>query len=138
MENAKVILVDGNVFFRNGLQTILKNLGHADIIGVAADGEEFLAMLDSCTPDVVFLDIKIPKMNGYEITKLALKKEPGITIVAYSLYEENCFISKMLESGAKGYLSKCRNNIEIIERILSNWKEGYFFSKEIETEFLHR
>jgi len=132
VEIAKVILVDNNVFFRNGLQDILKNIGGANIIGVATDGQEFMEMLETKKPDIVFMDIRMPRLNGYQTTKLALEKEPDMTIVAYSSFEETCFIKQMMESGAKGYLSKCRNNIDIITKLLADWKTGYFFSKEIE------
>jgi len=126
------MLVDNNVFFRNGLQDILKNMGGADIIGVASDGQEFMEMLETRNPDIVFMDIRMPRLNGYETTKLALAKTPDLTIIAYSSFEETCFIKQMLDSGARGYLSKCRNNIDIINKLLANWKVGYFFSKEIE------
>jgi DNA-binding NarL/FixJ family response regulator len=134
LSGAKIILVDNNIFFRNGLKNILQNLGNVDIIGIASDGIEFIEILEKNKPDIVFIDIQMPNLNGFEAAKMALEIFPDLIVIAFSGYEEDSYIKKMVDIGAKGYLSKSRNNIEILKKIIVNRKQGYFFSEELNFE----
>ena len=81
MDKIKIILVDDKVVYRNAIKTLLQKLGDIDIIAEVSNGAEFLRLLQFCKPDLVFIDIEMPEMNGIEATKAALKINPSIVII---------------------------------------------------------
>lgn len=127
----KIILVDDQPTYRFTLKNILDDAGEVDIIAEASDGIEFIELLKTHSPDVVFMDIEMPRMNGIEATKEALKTHPNLTIIGLSMYENQSYINQLIEAGAKGYLLKMGNNLEIFRHILKNPKSEVFMSSGI-------
>lgn len=106
----KIIIVDDHKFFRNSLITFFSYDDKYEIIGEASDGVEFIELLEKELPDIVLMDIKMPKMDGVEATKLATNyygKE--LKIIALTMHEEFEYLKGMIEAGISGYLYK--NNI---------------------------
>jgi DNA-binding NarL/FixJ family response regulator len=130
MKDRKVILVDKFSFLRKALKNTLQSIGNVEIVAEASCGQEFLALLDTITPDIVFIDIKIPKIDGIEATRIASKKYPNIAIIGFSSNERQCYIDQMMQAGARGYLSKCKNNYEILSEIIKDPKKGNFYSSD--------
>ncbi|MEI6122021.1 MAG: response regulator transcription factor [Bacteroidota bacterium] len=126
----KVIIVDNEETFRKGLKTVLLNIGEVDIVAEATNGEEFLKALTQTMADVVFMDIKMPVMDGIEATKRAMKLYPELTIIGFSSYENQDYINSMLDAGATGYLSKSGDNYDLLQSIMNNPKAGYFSGKK--------
>lgn len=131
MGTTKIILVDDKVVYRNAIKTLLQKLGDIDIIAEASNGVEFLALLDNHHPDLIFMDIEMPEMNGIEATKEALKRDPDLVIIGLSMYENQKYVDDLINAGAKGYLLKLSDNAQIFRQILKNPKAEIFFSKEI-------
>ena len=134
MSKIKVILVDDKLVYRNAIKTLLQKLGDVDIIAEASNGKEFLSLLDTCDPDLVFIDIEMPEMNGIEATKEALKINPALVIIGLSMYDNKKYVSDLIEAGARGYLLKLSDNASIFSQILKNPRAEVFFSKEISPE----
>ncbi|MFN8258298.1 MAG: response regulator transcription factor [Bacteroidales bacterium] len=130
MKKQKIILVDNVGFLRNALKNILLSIGNVEIIAEARNGNEFIELLDKFPTDIAFIDIKLPTDEGIEITKAALKKNPKLTIIAFSSVDKQCYIDQIIAAGAKGYLSKCENNYNVLVDIIKDPKSGYFFSNE--------
>jgi len=140
-ENIKVLVVDDHELFRKGVIMVLTKMDNVDVIGEANNGKEFLAMLNSHKPDVVFIDIKMPIMNGIEATTIATNRFPDIKIIALSMFGEEEYLHKMINAGAKGFLLK-NSSISEIERAINlvyNGKNcysddllGYFTDKFID------
>jgi DNA-binding NarL/FixJ family response regulator len=127
----KVVVVDDHEFFRKGLILTINRYKHLQVIGEASCGDEFLNMLDEKTPDIVFMDIKMPGINGIETTKQALEKNPDIIIIALSMYGEEEYLESMLEAGAQGFLLKNIDK-EGLDRALNAICEGrQYFSEEL-------
>lgn len=130
-KNKSIIVVDDHEFFRKGLILTINRYKDLHVIGEASCGDEFLTMLDKKTPDIVFMDIKMPGTNGIETTKQALEKNPGIIIIALSMYGEEEYLESMLEAGAQGFLLKNIDK-EGLDRALSAICEGrQYFSEEL-------
>lgn len=142
-KSIKVIVVDDHELFRKGVIMVLKKMDNVEVIGEAGDGKEFLAMLNSHKPDVVFIDIKMPLMNGIEATTQATKRFPELNIIALSMFGEEEYLHKMINAGAKGFLLK-NSSIGEIERaiyLVNNGKNcysddllGYFTNKFIDNK----
>lgn len=116
----RIILVDNESTFRKGLKDVLNNIGDVEIVGEASDGAEFLHMLDRISADVVFIDIRMPVMDGVEATREAKKRFPFLRIYGFSSYESQSYIDLMMGAGANGYLTKSGNNYETLIQIINN------------------
>lgn len=127
----KVILVDDQKVFRKSLSETLHTAGHADIVAEASNGEEFLDLLKTHSPDVVFMDIEMPVMNGIEATKKALLKYPNLVIIGLSLYENESYVEELINAGARGYLLKSSDNHELFRSILKYPEAEIFFSEDL-------
>ena len=125
----KIILVDDHELFRQSLKSIITIENIATIIGEASNGKEFLDQLTYLKPDLVLMDIDMPVMNGLEATEKALKIMPDLKIIAFTMFGDDDYISKMIELGAMGYILKsCDFSVleKAIELILKG--EKYYHS----------
>lgn len=127
----KIILVDDKEVFRNSLIETLKMAGDIEIIGEASNGEEFLNLLLYKQPDIVFMDIEMPVMNGIEATKKALLKYPNLVIIGLSLYENESYVEELINAGARGYLLKTSDNHLLFKSILRYPESEVFFSEDL-------
>lgn len=129
----KIILVDDKEVYRNAIRNLLLKLGNVKIIAEAKSGTEFLKILKTETPDIVFMDIEMPDLNGIEATREALKINKNLVIIGLSLYEKANYVNELMKAGARGYLLKLSNNISIFSEILENPTKKIYLSAELET-----
>ncbi|NJO88834.1 MAG: response regulator transcription factor [Chloroflexia bacterium] len=123
----KTIIVDDHKIFREGLQYLLSKFENIVVFAEAANGKQFLEIIDNEVPDLVLMDIDMPLINGIEATKIALKKYPYIKIIALSMRGDKTYFDEMLEAGAKGFVLKESGSAELksaIENVLIG--ENYF------------
>jgi DNA-binding NarL/FixJ family response regulator len=131
MEKIKIIITDDHQLFRNGLKILLNAFQEFEVTAEASNGEEFLRILKNTPADVVLMDINMPEMDGIEATRKGLKINPGIDIIALSMYGEEEYYYKMVDAGAKGFLLKDSDISEVKEAILTVKKGGSYFSQEL-------
>jgi DNA-binding NarL/FixJ family response regulator len=127
----RVIIVDDHEIFRVGLHQIINKLGYAKVVGEAADGVEFLDLLDQEETDIVLMDIEMPVMNGAEATRKALEKYPDLKIIALSVYKDDEHIRMMMDVGVKGFLIK-----NIRKDVLDRALQAVFIGKTYYSEEL--
>lgn len=131
MEKIKIILVDDHQLFRNGLKILLDGFPEFDVAAEASNGNDFLNIIKNTTADIVLMDINMPEMDGIEATRKGLKINPSLNIIALSMYGEEEYYYKMMDSGAKGFLLKDSDISEVKEAILTVKKGGNYFSQEL-------
>ena len=131
MEKIKIIITDDHQLFRNGLKILLNAFQEFEVAGEASNGEEFLRLLKSTPADIVLMDINMPEMDGIEATRKGLKINPGIDIIALSMYGEEEYYYKMVDAGAKGFLWKDSDISEVKEAIMTVKRGGSYFSQEL-------
>ena len=105
-EPSKVMIVDDHTLFRQGLRKVLENYKGIEVIGEASDGKDAVAKIDELQPDVVLMDIKMPRMEGFESTRLIRESYPDLVIIALTMYEDADYVVKMVHAGANGYMHK--------------------------------
>ena len=127
MSKIQIIIADDHQLFRNGLKILLNSFPEFEVTGEAANGVEFLKLLNTVNADIALMDINMPGMDGIEATRKGLKLSPGINIIALSMYGEEEYYYKMVDAGAKGFLLKDSDIYEVKEAILSVAKGGSFF-----------
>jgi len=131
MDKIRIIITDDHQLFRNGLKILLNAFQEFEVVAEASNGEEFLRILKNTPAEVVLMDINMPEMDGIEATRKGLKLNPGIDIIALSMYGEEEYYYKMVDAGAKGFLLKDSDISEVKEAILTVRRGGSYFSQEL-------
>lgn len=101
----RVLLADDHALFRDGVRSLLEARG-IEVVGEAGDGEEALEAAMRLHPDVILMDITMPRMDGLEATRLITARAPEITIVMLTVSDEDRMLFEAIKSGAQGYLLK--------------------------------
>lgn len=126
-----VIIVEDNEMFRDGIVSILHLDEIANVLAVASNGKEYMELLEKYKPDLVLMDIEMPIMNGIEAARVSIRKYPKLKILALSMYGEERYCSDMLEAGAKGFVLKTANKIELIRAVKDVINDKVYFSNEL-------
>lgn len=134
---AKVLLVDDHKTMRSGFALLLKDLGH-EVIGQASNGIECLKLLETCSPDIVLMDIQMPEMNGIEATKIALQKYPSLNILVLSMYDDEEYYNSLINIGAKGFILKDSEHDEVEVAINAVFSGKLYFSQSLLMNLLKR
>ncbi|MEK7268776.1 MAG: response regulator transcription factor [Nitrospirota bacterium] len=117
MERIKVLIADDHRVVREGLVAILKTKENIEVVGEAQDGQEAVEKARTLEPDVILMDVSMPRMGGVEATRLIKREFPHIGIVALTMYEEQQYIFDLVRAGATGYLLKDTESAQIVEAI---------------------
>jgi DNA-binding NarL/FixJ family response regulator len=102
----RVLAADDQRVVREGLAMLLGLLSDVEIVGTAANGEEALAMADELRPDVILMDLRMPKVDGVEATRRLRASHPEIKVVVLTTYADDRSVIEALRAGALGYLTK--------------------------------
>jgi PAS domain S-box-containing protein len=116
-EGIRVLLVDDHKILREGLARLLKGEPDIEIVGEAEDGVEAVRLAASLLPDVVVMDINLPRMNGIEATRSLRRKTPSVKVVALSMHGEEDIKTRMKEAGAEAYVLKGAPAAELVDAI---------------------
>ncbi|MEI8073984.1 MAG: response regulator transcription factor [Bacteroidota bacterium] len=113
----RIMLADDHPLFIEGLSMMLRREPDFELCGIANNGREVLEMLPTTNPDLILLDINMPKMNGLETIKYIKQSYPNVKIVMLSGYFDDAIIKEAKAKGANGYLLKSSQKDELIQTI---------------------
>jgi len=136
-ETIKIMIAEDQGLIRHSLAALLSAVDGFQIVGLAANGEELLKQLELVKPDVILMDIKMPKMNGIEVTKTIDEKMPWVKVIALSGFDHPVYIKEMLKNGAKGFISKNCSIEELCEAIRMVNSGAQYFCKTISSIVFH-
>lgn len=125
------MLVDDHALVRTGIYRLIDDADHIHVVGEAESGEEALVLYKSLQPDVVLMDINMPGIGGIEATRRMIKHDENAGIIVLSVHAEKAFPKRLLEAGAKGYLTKGCNVEEIIDAIENVSRGANYLSPSI-------
>ena len=117
MERIKVLIADDHRVVREGLMAILKTKENIEVVGEAQDGQEAIEKARTLEPDVILMDVSMPRMGGVEATRQIKREFPHIGIIALTMYDEQQYIFDLVRAGATGYLLKDTESSQIVEAI---------------------
>ncbi len=117
MDKIRIILTEDHVVVRQSIHQFLDHEHDLEVIGEAADGEEAVKLAMLRKPDVVVMDVSMPRLNGIEATKQIKARLPATAVLALTAYDYDEYIFALLEAGAAGYLLKDVSGQELIEAI---------------------
>ena len=102
----RVLIVDDHALFRRGLQMVLEGEADIDVVGEASDGHEAIERAEATTPDVVLMDVRMPKRSGIEATRTIKDTLPSTKILMLTISDEEADLYEAIKAGASGYLLK--------------------------------
>jgi DNA-binding NarL/FixJ family response regulator len=109
----RVLIADDQKVVREGLAMVLGLLRDVEVVGAASDGDEAVALAGDLHPDVVLMDLRMPRCDGVEATRILRERQPGTKVVVLTTYADDRSVLDALRAGARGYLTKDVGGTEI-------------------------
>ncbi len=117
MEKIRVMLAEDHVVVREGTRELIQHEEDMEVVGEAGDGEEAVALAPRVKPNVIIMDVNMPKLNGIEATKQIKAMMPSVAVLVLTAYDNDQYVSALLEAGAAGYLLKNIKGRELIDAV---------------------
>jgi DNA-binding NarL/FixJ family response regulator len=102
----RILIVDDHPITRDGLRTALSLTDEVEVVGEASSGEEAIKVVEDTTPDVIFMDVRMPGMNGIQATRVIRERHPETKVILFTVDESRASISEAIQAGVSGYLLK--------------------------------
>lgn len=123
----RVAIVDDHVMVREGIKQLLEMDGDIVVVGEAGDGEEGIRVMEACNPDVLLLDINMPKMNGLEVLEYIKNSGVKRKVLVLTIHNEVEYMVKAMEIGASGYVLK-DSDLSVLRQAIFSVYEGKPFA----------
>lgn len=131
MEKIKVLLADDHELVRTGLVKLLEAYKDITVIGEAGDGQEAVEKTKKLNPDVLVIDLSMPKLTGIEATKIIRKECPKVAVLVLTMHQNEEYVYQIFRSGAGGYILKDTGKDELATAIRTVAKGEKFFSPRV-------
>jgi DNA-binding NarL/FixJ family response regulator len=115
MSSIRVILADDHTLFREGLRAIINDENDMAVVGEARDGLEALQKVDELHPDVVLMDINMPRLDGVQAARQLSAQHPQVRIIILTMYDQDKYVFESIRAGACSYLLKDAPGQRLIE-----------------------
>ncbi|MGH9680204.1 MAG: response regulator transcription factor [Candidatus Acidiferrales bacterium] len=137
MTGLRIFIADDHELVRRGLRTLLKGHENWQVVGEAADGKEAVEQVTLLKPDIVILDVSMPRLNGLEATRRISKLFHRLPVLILTMHESDELIREVLAAGARGYVTKSGAMEEVIRAVEALWKRKTYFTSNAEEVMLH-
>lgn len=127
----KILIADDHKMFADGVESILSDEAHIEIIAKCYEGYKIFHELEKQQPDIILLDVNLPDMSGIQVCEKLKKEYPHIKVLALSMFNEESFITQMLDKGAAGYILKNTGKEELTKAIRLIQSGQSYFSQEV-------
>tara|TARA_Y100001980_G_C14556906_1_gene353231 strand:- start:118193 stop:118864 length:672 start_codon:yes stop_codon:yes gene_type:complete len=132
-----VALADDHEIVRHGIKMVLEDDPEIHVIWEASEGEETLEKFEKNQPDVLVVDIRMPLLNGLEVTRKLKSQDPRVKIIMLTMHDDSEYILKALQYGADGYLLKDTNKAEFNKAVKMVYSGNKYFSGDISTTIIN-
>ena len=136
-EPIRVLIADDHPLFRKGLYGLLTSVAGIEVVGQASTGEEAIVLAEQWQPDVILMDIAMPGVNGIEATRRILQEKPSVGILVLTMYEDDDSVFAAMRAGARGYLLKGVDQMEVLRAIHAVGNGEAIFSPAIARRLMH-
>ncbi|MBW4056303.1 MAG: response regulator transcription factor [Proteobacteria bacterium] len=130
--SVRILIADDHILVREGLRTILEAQGDMHIVGEAGDGRNALKMAEALQPDVIFMDISMPELNGIEATRMILLRLPTTKIIILSMHHTNEYVIRAMQAGARAFLLKESAGPSAVNAVRAVMRGRQYFDAGIE------
>ncbi|MFE6802002.1 response regulator [Streptomyces sp. NPDC057696] len=136
--DARVVVADDQTVVREGIVMLLGLLPGIEVVGAAGDGDEAVALVGQLAPDVVLMDLRMPRCDGVEATRRIRSEYPGTQVVILTTYADDESLFPALKAGARGYLTKDAGGDEIVRAVEDVLSGDAGLSPKIQRRLLER
>jgi two-component system response regulator NreC len=136
MSKIKLLLADDHAVLRAGLKVLLNLQPDMEVVAEAADGEEAVRKSSQNSPDIVLMDITMPKLSGLETTREIKKQNPVIKVLVLTVHEDEGYLHQMLRAGADGYVPKKAADTELLAAIRATYRGEHFIHPSMTAGFV--
>ncbi|MFJ6016008.1 response regulator [Streptomyces sp. NPDC092952] len=136
--NARVVVADDQSVVREGIVMLLGLLPGIEVVGAAKDGEEAVSLVAELSPDVVLMDLRMPRCDGAEATRRIRRDYPGTQVVVLTTFEDDDSLFPALRAGARGYLTKDAGGEEIVRAVQAVLSGDVGLSPSVQRRLLER
>ncbi|MDM8544004.1 response regulator transcription factor [Desulfococcaceae bacterium HSG9] len=133
----RIMIADDHEIVREGLKQLINGQKDMEVVGEAQDGLETLAKVRKFRPDVLLLDITMPRLNGLEAICLIKESMPDLPIVIFSIHRKEAFVHRALAAGVLGYILKASPSVEVLDALRAARRGKYYLSSEINAEVIN-
>lgn len=137
MHHTSIALVDDHVLLRQGLASFIRSFPQYQIVLEADNGADFIDKAKDNPPDIVLLDVNMPRMNGYETATWIREHLPQTRVLVLSMVEHDAAIIRMLRLGARGYLLKDSNPNILLHALDAVRDHGFFINELVSNRMIH-
>jgi DNA-binding NarL/FixJ family response regulator len=127
----RIFLADDHAILREGLKRLIDGEVDMEVSGEAADGAEALTSIEESKPDIVVMDLSMPKIGGAAATRQLKASAPNIKVIALTVHEDRAYLQELLEAGAAGYVLKRAASEELIRAIRSVAAGGVYVDQRL-------
>ena len=131
MSKLRILIADDHTLVRQGLRKILEAHTGWEVVAEAGDGREAIKKALELMPDVVILDISMPRLNGVEAVQQIARRAPNIRILVLTMYVDEAYVNRTVRAGALGYLLKDSADVDLIRAVTAVSKGKSFFSPAV-------
>lgn len=133
-----ILLAEDHKIVREGTRQLLEQSADMQVVGEAADGLEAVRLAAEIKPDVIVMDVRLPRLNGIEATRTITERFPHIKVLILSAYDDDSYVFPLLEAGASGYLLKTSSGAELAEAIRLVYSGQTALSPRISAKIVNR
>jgi DNA-binding NarL/FixJ family response regulator len=116
-EAINILIADDHTLFREGLVALFNSVSEMEVIGTAEDGQQVIRMAENLQPDVILMDIQMPKINGIAATREIIRTSPHIGVIIVTMFEDDDSVFAAMKAGARGYILKGADQDEMLMTI---------------------
>jgi DNA-binding NarL/FixJ family response regulator len=131
LKKSRILLADDHLVVRKGLRFVLDHEPDMEVVGEASDGSQAVEMVEQLSPDLVVMDIAMPRLGGIDAAAQICKKHSSVAVIILSMHSDEEYIVRALSAGAKGYLLKDSAEDELVTAVRSVLNGRSFFSPAI-------
>jgi len=131
MNRLGVFIADDHTVLRHGLRRIIDGDPELHAVGEAGDGHTAVDLVRQLRPHVVLMDVGLPLLNGIDATRLIVNSEPAVRVLILSMHADQAYVRRSLEAGARGYLLKDADDLDLVRAIKAVARGGSFFSPAV-------
>lgn len=136
MNKLRILLADDHETVRTGLRVILNAQADMEVVGEAADGQAVIEKTQELQPDVVLMDVSMPRLNGLQATKTLRERAPAVKVLTVTRHGDVAYLHQLLQAGASGYVLKQSRAAEVLQAIRAIASGGTYIDSAMTADAL--